>query len=77
MSNVTSIFKNKPDPEEYIPSGVVLMAMEWLQIGDPQEAWDELVKQVLIEAYKGDEEVNKDKATSMIREWADSMGAKA
>ena len=68
MSNVTSIFKNKPDPEEYIPSGLVLMAMDYFNESDPQLAWDQLVRDVLKEARSGDEEVCKKEAAKALQE---------
>jgi tRNA uridine 5-carbamoylmethylation protein Kti12 len=73
MSNVTDIDKYRPNPNEYFPSGPVLMAMQWYEESDPQRAWDKLIHQVLKEIINGDEEVEKVRSGREIVEWADQF----
>ena len=71
MTKVIDINKNRPNPNEYIPSDEVAMAMQWYGESDPQRAWDKLIHQVLREIISGDEEVDKLSSGRTIVEWAD------
>ena len=71
MRKVIDIRKNKPNPNQYIPDGLVLLAMDYYGESDPQCAWDRLIGDVLREHVRGDEEVDKVSSGIRIVEWAD------